>query len=377
MAASPGPSQMVQPQSGGRWGPPTNVGTWVERPQEIAAEDLQSSAPKGKMAPAFSRPFQNPPTQQTAAFNTNGHQGSDSGPNARYTSVVTLANGDQASEQAARDKVRSVVQLNSTPAPPLAARQDSNKPLFQTTYLEEPNEFSSKILESASKNSAPLAEAPWRRNSGTVQSPQSTQKIASFEPPMSSRLVAAANAASSETQPKTPSPPRSVAQPQRQSPPYCPVDQRTSPSRENFLQKNESPVPEFANLKLRPSPPPTENQASITPQTFSTPSPPVCSTIPPPPAPVGGPPPPPPSAGGPPPPPPLAGGPPPPPPPPGLARRPQAPTEDRRTSTGKKIISSDQPAELDPRDELMMAIRGFGGTSSGRLRRTYRHPEQD
>ncbi|KAF2363994.1 hypothetical protein FHG87_005257 [Trinorchestia longiramus] len=396
MASGPGPSQAAQQPSGGIRGPAVNMGTWVDRPQELPSVTAKT------MTPAFSKPLQSGPQQPTtlAPFTTsNGHQqDSDSGPNARYTSVVTLANGDQLNDQAARDKVRSVVQVNNinnnnnnnnnnSPAAPFAARQDSSKPQFQTAYLDEPRDFSSKIVDSANKNAAQGAEVPWRRNSGPTSQPQNVQKVTSFDPPMSSRLVAAANAASTElAKPKTPSPPRNIAPPKRQSPPSGPAHQRISPSRENVQlsqQKNDFPVSEFANMKLRPSPPRSEYiQPSVAAQSFSgPPSPPSMAAQYPPPPPlqqqVAAAPPPPTAVGGPPPPPPPAGGPPPPPPLPGLVARPKPPPEDRRTSTGKKIISSDQPAELDPRDELMMAIRSFGGTGSGRLRRTYKHPEQE
>lgn len=332
-----------------------------------------------------------------------------------------MANGDPDAEQIARDKVRSVVQLNSTPQSPAAPQsapfvvRQNSKPQFQAAKPEEQTQFGSKIVD----NAAPQNTAPWRKNSGSGgQQPQNVSMVSSFDPPMSSRLVAAANNAASESQPKMPSPPRNTAPIKRVSPPAAATFKRPSPPKDNFNQQvNESPVPEFANFKLRPSPPRVEAtqsnfssqaQPSYAPQPQSTfaqpPQPPQAyapqlqsfvpqtqsftpetqslgGPLPPPPSMVSAPPapvpPPAPTMAGPPPPPPPAGGPPPPPPPPGLASRPKPPPEDRRTSTGKKIVSSDQPAELDPRDELMMAIRSFGGTRSGKLRRSRRYQSQE
>lgn len=278
----------------------------------------------------------------------------------------------------------------------------------------------SKIIENSSKPSGgPLSSnvPAWRsaepitNNSKNVPESPDTS---SYNAPMSSRLVAAAAAS---TQPptqanfipqKTPSPPRQTVSPPRSnvvynrvSPPTAPapasinVKLRPSPPKEyNTSPIEQSNVPEFANLKLRPSPPRSEmyqtSQAAPAPPAPPSfyggpPAPPASYGGPPcPPASYGGPPSPPASYGGPtspqmggPPPPPM-GGPPPPPPPPGPPPPPKGfPTGERRTSTGKRIISSNKPTGLDPRDELMVAIRSFGGTNARKLKRTHHYAADD
>ncbi|ROT85887.1 hypothetical protein C7M84_004442 [Penaeus vannamei] len=140
--------------------------------------------------------------------------------------------------------------------------------------------------------------------------------------PTAARLVAAL----SQPAPKAPSPsPMASMGATRVSPP------RTSPSRVSPPRTSPSRVsppsgPAFQNVQLRPVP---VARGSTPPE-----------VVPPPPAPV------------------------PPPPPP-------APTGDgeRRTATGKRIVAPKTAPALDPREELMMAIRNHGGSRN--LRKTH------
>ena len=265
---------------------------------------------------------------------------------------MTLANDAVPSGgQQHRDKVRSVVQLTGQPEGAPSNKWDQQgqgsfngrpgvtmmQPTQQQARQYSPPQqqpqsaapFRSKIIENANKNleqQQPVNVTPWRSNnsasSGRPSAEDSSPEAKPFDAPMSSRLVAAASAA---TQPapvevqlkKTPSPPRQNATPPRHniSPPRnnvvynkipsqtetSPVKLRPSPpieQHERYQQQN-NPVPEFVNMKLRPSPPRSNETFPPPPAAYA--SEPVAPLPPPPPAMV-----PPPRSGGPaPPPPPL------------------------------------------------------------------------
>lgn len=252
----------------------------------------------------------------------------ESGP--RYTSVVTLSSdkGETGNGAAApRDKVRSVVQLNND-------QRGQPRPAPVVRGFRQPSQPQSRSSVSPPTNSsvpAPLQEPI----------PQA---------PTAARLVAAL----SQPAPKAPSPsPMASVGATRVSPP------RTSPSRVSPPRTSPSRVsppsgPAFQNVQLRPVP--GSSRGSTPPE-----------VVPPPPAPMPPPPPPAPSN--------QAGGMPPPPPPPAPPMAPPpppAPTAgdgERRTATGKRIVAPKTAPALDPREELMMAIRNHGGSRN--LRKTH------
>ncbi|XP_069959465.1 uncharacterized protein [Cherax quadricarinatus] len=315
----------------------------------------------------------------------------------RYTSVVTLSSDKSEQPSGApppKDKVRSVVQLNSSDqkVPPRTApvvrgfRQLGEEPPSQggTTH--------SRIISSALKNSQPSQQqsrsslSPPAVN-GSVSTLMSAQVP---EAPTAARLVAAVSQPTSKA-------PTSCTATARISPPRTSPSRisspRTSPARISPARTPPSRIsppsgPAFPNVQLRPVPAglrassPLEAPASFSSQvppalvpgnktsSVPPPQPPVPPMAPPPPpAPMApslptapSPPmaPPPPSAPMAPPPPPMA-----PPPPP----VPKAMDGERRTASGKRIVSSKTGPELDAREELMMAIKNHGGIKG--LRRTH------
>lgn len=298
----------------------------VEKPltyfgqQAVVHEPPQTYYYNGEGTPAMSKGNSNLAQRPREAEN-------ESGP--RYTSVVTLSSdkGETGNGAAApRDKVRSVVQLNND-------QRGQPRPAPVVRGFRQPSQPQSRSSVSPPTNStvpAPLQEPI----------PQA---------PTAARLVAAL----SQPAPKAPSPsPMASMGATRVSPP------RTSPSRVSPPRTSPSRVsppsgPAFQNVQLRPVP--GGSRGSTPPE-----------VVPPPPAPVPPPPPPAPSN--------QAGGPPPPPPPapPMAPPPPPAPTAgdgERRTATGKRIVAPKTAPALDPREELMMAIRNHGGSRN--LRKTH------
>ncbi|KAK3891893.1 hypothetical protein Pcinc_004251 [Petrolisthes cinctipes] len=251
-----------------------------------------------------------------------GQEGDSGSP--RYTSVVTVTNDKP---EAGKDKVRSVVQLNTTNQGPTPGAPGQHRPAPVVRGFRQPGEdpagqnagnFPSRILNNVSRNQRSSVSPPSVNGSSLVS-----------EAPTAARLVAAVS-----QPPKAPSPSMTPAQAtSRPSPP------RSSPSRASPL----------TNFQQRPSPPPA-----------SPPAAPPAPGPPPPPAPPMAPP-------GPPPP-PAPPGPPPPPAPPMAPPPPKVADGIRRTSTGKKIVTAKGGPELDAREELMMAIKNHGGLRS--LKRT-------
>ncbi|XP_042894216.1 pollen-specific leucine-rich repeat extensin-like protein 1, partial [Penaeus japonicus] len=257
---------------------------------------------------------------------------SESGP--RYTSVVTLSSdkGEAGNGAVApRDKVRSVVQLNSD-------QRGQARPAPVVRGFRQPSQLQSRSSVSPPANSsvpAPLLEPV----------PQA---------PTAARLVAAL----SQPAPKAPSP--SPMAPSRVSPPRS-SPSRVSPPRTSPSRVSPPAGPAFQNVQLRPVP--GGSRGSSPPEVAAPPPAPVPPPAPP--APMAPPAPPAPPAGGMPPPPPPPAPPMAPPPPPA----PTAGDGERRTASGKRIVAPKTAPSLDPREELMMAIRNAGGSRN--LRKTH------
>ena len=308
----------------------------------------------------------------------------------RFTSVVTVS-GD-APENGQQDKMKSVLQLSSGQQQqpprnmrPVAPVVRGFRPQGNDALNMPGGNFHSKIIANAMKNS-PQNELL----------SQNLIDSSSMCAPQSSRLVAA-------VQPRRQSIPQEEPQPRRPSPPtgpafgnvvLRPTENRPSPPRSSPVKETMPHISPPREMPTRVSPPkepaarvsiprevPTMTQNRVSPpremrgqspiKNYSQPPPPPMSNIPPPP-PMNNIPPPPPMNNIPPPPPMNGMGPPPPPPPPGPMHHPAGTHNgERRTSSGKKIVTCKGGPELDPREELMMAIRSFGGGNSGKLRRTH------
>ncbi|XP_068222253.1 LOW QUALITY PROTEIN: serine-rich adhesin for platelets-like [Palaemon carinicauda] len=274
----------------------------------------------------------------------------------RYTSVVTVSPDKEVSpggEAVTKDKVKSVVQLNNDP-PRNVPRQVA--PVVRG--FRQPGEdkagaqgstFHSKIINSASKaQPQPTSNATSSSSSvAPARGPSPPQSVPIPDAPTAARLVAAV----SQPAPRGPSPAPALSSSTRVSPPKMGPSQgapsRTSPS----PRSSPSSGPAFAGVQLKPVP--AALRASPPSDVFSPPPAPVLPPAPPAASQSGGaPPPPPPPA------PPMA-----PPPPPPMAGAPE-----RRTASGKRIVSAKTGPELDAREELMVAIKNHGGLSG--LRRT-------
>ncbi|XP_071528242.1 uncharacterized protein [Panulirus ornatus] len=304
----------------------------------------------------------------------------------RYTSVVTLSsdkNEQPSGAPAPKDKVRSIVQLNSgdqrgqiRPAPVVRGfRQPGEEPPSQGGTIH------SRIISNAIKGSQPSHS----QTRSSVSPPSVTSSVPTAlsgpapEAPTAARLVAAVSQPSKAPSPSPAtsriSPPRSS--PSRISPPRV-SPTRISPARTSPSRVSPPSGPAFPNVQLRPVP--AGLRASTPPESYE-PAPPQYSPAPPqyspapvapslpvaPPAPVA---------------PPVPAAPPapvnqtgsvPPPPPPAPPMAPPPPAAkaadgERRTASGKRIVSSKGGPELDAREELMMAIKQHGGLKS--LKRT-------
>lgn len=280
----------------------------------------------------------------------------------RYTSVVTLSSdkgNHLAGEPPSKDKVRSVVQLNSdhrnVPRKAPVVRG------FRQPGEEKPNQvnsFHSKIISSALKSHQP--SQPQGRSSVSPThggGPASAQTISVPEGPTAARLVAAL----SQPGPKAPSPTPAmqlsstlISPSQTGQSRISPV--RTSPARTSPSRSSPSSGPAFASVQLRPLP--AGLRASPSSDVSQQVSPPPSSVPPPapPPAPMNQ----------------MDIIPPPPPPAPPMAPPPPAPVAasgERRTASGKRIVSPKTGPALDPREELMMAIKNHGGLNG--LRKTH------
>ncbi|KAL7633415.1 UNVERIFIED_CONTAM: hypothetical protein RMT77_016286 [Armadillidium vulgare] len=239
------------------------------------------------------------------------------GINARFSSVVTLSNDKNDQNVPQKDKVRSVVQLNNT-SPQIG---------------QSPAPFLSKIINAASNKDVNNRECE-----GPISfQPSDTSSVA----PMSTRLVQQAvqqpYGGCRVSPPKVEqrySPPKFE---QRFSPPKIEQHYQTPTIERQPSPSNLEPSLPFGEVKLR-----HVESPRVSPPKISAPEPLVAPPPPPPPPPSK-------ANGGP-------SAPPPPPPPPAMSEA------DRRAATGKKILGAAYTPQLDAREELMMAIRQFGGS---------------
>ncbi|CAL4058688.1 unnamed protein product [Meganyctiphanes norvegica] len=251
---------------------------------------------------------------------------------ARYTSVVTLSSDKSSQNQgnsAPKDKVRSVVQLNNSDHRPQLRPNPIVRGFRQPVVEDKQGAFQSRIISNSgniqqtSQPNQVRHKSPPPLNHG-YSAPQLASS-ASYQGPTASRLVSAATG---------------IALRDSQTPSGAKYSFPTPSSQVN--SNAESAGTTFPLVKLRPvtntSPrtsPPAEVVASNVKSSISSPPPA-------PPAPVA-PPPPPPAASA-----PVSG--------------------ERRTASGKRIMPAKKGPSLDPREELMMAIRNAAG--GGTLKKT-------
>lgn len=315
------------------------------RYQQVPQSNYQNSVPQPSLEQQpvqFSpKPLNQPQMNYVNGSMPNNMRGpsgdrNDDNINARFTSVVTLSNDKTGDNVPQKDKVRSIVQLNNVDSETLPSSMFRGAPVVRGFQNQPESQVLSNERE---KRSPPVCSVT----------------------PMSSRLVQQA-----------------VQQPQssasggfRVSPPHFerkslspPKHEISPPKHEVSPPKHEVSPPPFAGVALRHvetrvSPPrvspPRMSPPRISPPRDSYMNPSLMQNVPPPP-----------------PCPPSCVPAPPPPPPPGMVPPPPPPPDgsmERRTSTGKRIMSANNVPQLDAREELMMAIRQFGG-SGGNLRKS-------